>query len=93
MTHPVDDPVLQQRFVQEFGTFLSKRETVAMVLTPVEAWAVLGMLQLASRPPGSPEHIRRAAEQVARRIQAAIAPPGSALAEVAELGWHAEHDR
>ena len=71
---------------------LQRMAPVTLILPPAEAFALLANLQLALRHPGNAGRAREVAEQTARGIQARIAPPGSPLAEVAEMGWREECD-
>lgn len=61
-------------------------------LTAVQAWAILSHIQLACRHPGNVGEARRIAEQIAHLFQQTIAPPGTALARLAETGWHDAFD-
>jgi len=65
---------------------LDARGPITLRLTATQAWAVLSNLQLAFRCPDNTGPARRVAERVAEDIRAAVAPPGSALAELAERG-------
>ncbi len=58
----------------------------------LRAWCLLAAIQLACRHPNFKGATRRITEQAARRLQDALLPKGSALAEVAERGWHEEYD-
>ena len=76
---------LFKRFAAEMDE-LRKGAAIGMVLNPLDAWVVLGLLQVALSHPETPDNTREVGERVARSLQEAVAPDG-ALAEVAELGW------
>lgn len=61
--------------------------TIQLELTVMEAWALIGQVQLALRHPENNGDAAGIAEPVARRLQAAIATEG-VLAEVLELSWN-----
>lgn len=83
---------MQVRFTEEFAALASLESVVPVDLTPLEAWVVLGNLQLALRHPENNQMTAEIARNVAKRLQTLVASEG-ALAEVARMGWHAEFDR
>ena len=78
------------QFQAEFAD-LEEHPGVVLRLGAVEAWAVLGQLQLACRHPANNGPTRQIAEQVARQLQAAVATT-PALRVVAEMGWDPAYD-
>ena len=86
-----DDAALQAQFQTEFAALAARIDTIRLSLTPLEAWALLGQIQLASRHPDNTGPTWRMTESIARRLAAIIAPSG-ALKIVAERGWDARYD-
>lgn len=65
---------------------------VSLRLSAMDAWLVLANLQLALRHPGNQGAAREMCATLALRIQNLIAPPGSALARMAQAGWDPAED-
>lgn len=91
--HPATDPVLEARFVADFPLVHPTGTTLLLELTALQAWVVFSNLQLALRHPENAGETREIVEAIARSLQEQLAPPGTVLATVAEMGWHREHDR
>ena len=81
---------LQAAFAVEFLQ-LDGRPPIMLLITQVEAWALLSQIQLASRHPKNLGSTREMAEQIARKLQAVVAREG-ALKIVAESGWDPAYD-
>lgn len=82
---------LEQRFAAELQALDRSGLDIVLTLTPVQAWILLGQLQLALRHPGNVGQSAALAREIADRVQKGVAPSG-ALKEVAEQGWNEEHD-
>jgi hypothetical protein len=82
------DPLFP-RVAQEMRA-LEDAPPITLLLTAMQAWCLLSQLQLALRHPQNTGPIATLARQVARTLQAAVAPPGSALYELAERAWQGE---
>lgn len=87
----LSDEDLMDQFARELAEMVD-RPRVTVEMTPLEAWAVLSQVRLASRHPENRGPLRGKAVDVAMRIQALIAS-GGALAVVAARGWHPEFDQ
>jgi hypothetical protein len=88
----MDEQSLEERFRAEFEALVTGGHApLQVVMTPLEAWAVLCNIQLASRHPLNNRTVARTAIAVAKRIQAQVAPTG-ALSEVASKGWDKTFD-
>ena len=82
---------LESAFVAEFEELMKHTQLLVFSLTPLEAWALLGHVQLACRHPGNNGVTREIAVRIARQFQHMIASMG-ALAIVAERGWDRKYD-
>jgi hypothetical protein len=80
-----------EQFSKEFA-HLNQIPAITLQLGAVEAWALLGQIQLACRHPMNLGPTRQIAEQIARQLQAAVATT-PALAAVAEMGWNPDYDQ
>ncbi len=87
-----DEAVLLDAFKAEFCALASRKETIAVELTPLQMWALLSTVQLACRHPLFRGQTRQLVVEIGRVFQAQVAPSG-ALAEVAEKGWDAAYDQ
>jgi hypothetical protein len=87
----MNEEELETAFIMEFDVLVKSTHQVIFTLTPLEAWALLGHVQLASRHPGNNGKTREIAIRIARELQQMIARDG-ALAIVAERGWQREYD-
>jgi len=85
------DRELLKQFQEDFAALCASEEPVALHLTKLEAWIVMGNLQLSLRHPKNVGASSILAESVARRIQKLLAVT-SALQHVAEMGWDPAHD-
>lgn len=83
---------VRERFAEELTAVARRTDVLEVPLTPIQAWATMAQLQLAARHPDNAGITKAIAQEVARRLQALIAPPGSLLATVAEMGWSAQYD-
>lgn len=86
-----DEATLQAEFEAEFEALTARTHHLYLRLTPLEAWALLGQIQLAMRHPKNVGPTRRMVESIARRIQFVVAPEG-ALAIIARRGWDRRYD-
>lgn len=84
-----DDPLFNQ-FRQDFLA-LEHHPGVHLELTAIEAWMLLGQIQIACRHPENNGISRATVEKLARQIQAGLAVT-PALAAVAERGWDPAYD-
>lgn len=82
---------LEVAFMAEFDELVKRTNRLVFSLTPLEAWALLGHVQLACRHPNNNGITREIAMRIAREFQSMIAREG-ALAIVAERGWQKEYD-
>jgi hypothetical protein len=83
---------LEESFVAEFDELVKRTNRFVFSVTPLEAWALLGHVQLACRHPGNNGVTREIAVRIARQFQQMIASEGT-LAIIAERGWHREYDQ
>lgn len=67
-------------------------QTVAVEMSKVEAFMLLGQLQLALRHPHNRGPSSDVARGVARSIQEALSRGDPVLARLAEMGWDPAHD-
>lgn len=58
----------------------------------VTAWAIMAQIQLALRHPQNKGGTAKIARKVAKDIIDTLAPPGTALREVADRGWDPKYD-
>ncbi len=83
-----DEEALQERFEQELEALCRAMPFVDLVIKTPDAWILLSFLQLALRhPEAAVMDSAKTCHRMARRVQEIIAPPGSAMHEIAELGW------
>lgn len=82
----VSQPALDV-LTREIEQLVERGATVTLTLSPLEAYAVLGNLQLACRHPENDGQGAAITEAVGRRIQQAIAPKGSPLEKLIEVAW------
>jgi hypothetical protein len=68
---------------------LAARPPIHLELDPLNAWVLLGMLQLALAHPANTGASARIARDIALTIEDALAPDG-VLRELAEQGWRRE---
>lgn len=80
-----EDKELFARFREEFKGLEGK--PFLLETTALHAWAIMCHLQLALRHPENKGPMSEIARQVAEAIINTIAPPRSALREVAKRGW------
>lgn len=87
------DADLRRRFEAEVLALAARIPQVELVIRSPDAWYLLSALQLALRCPDIEERapdMTREVKRIARRLQELVAPPGSAMEEVAERGWRGE---
>jgi hypothetical protein len=77
---------LQRRFQQEIAALSTAGSRVAFQLSPAEAWAVLGQLQLALRHPSNAGNAAQIARDVINKIAAELCAPGSASEQIFHMG-------
>ena len=87
----MSDPNLLGRFSEELTRLADNPEVLSFGMTRKEMWVILCQLQLSLRHPQNTGATSLIANDIARRLQAIVAPSG-ALAEVAEMGWNPQHD-
>ena len=87
----MSDPNLLGRFSEELTRLADNPEVLSFGMTRKEMWVILCQLQLSLRHPQNTGSTSLIAKDIARRLQAIVAPSG-ALAEVAEMGWNPQHD-
>lgn len=84
-----DDPLFEQ-FSEEFRNLCLDPQPITLLLSKLQAWALLSQLQLALRHPenkGATADIGRHFAEVIQK-QVAVTP---ALAEVAKRGWDPQY--
>lgn len=77
---------LEVAFEREFESLAFINPLMMFSASPMQWWTVLATIQLACRCEEFDGPTRRIVEDMARQIQARVAPYG-ALAAVAEAGW------
>lgn len=87
----VDDDRLRSQFAAEFAALAARTDAIRLLLSPFEAWVLIGQLQLALRHPANTGPSAQIAKILALRLQSIVAPDG-VLALIAARGWHAEYD-
>ena len=88
----MSQPDLLGRFSEELTRLADNPEILSLGVTRKEMWVIFCQLQLALRHPQNTGSTSLIAKDIARRLQAIVAPSG-ALAEVAEMGWHPQYDQ
>lgn len=86
----VNDPDLKRRFGIELEAL--KDQPFILQTDAVTAWSLMSQLQLALRHPKNTGPTADMARKTARKIIDTLAPPGTALREVAEMGWDRKYD-
>jgi hypothetical protein len=86
----VDETELYTRFRSEFEALKDKRITIET--TALSAWVFVSQVQLALRHPKNTGPSTKIARALAEKIIEQVAPPGTALREVAERGWNPNYD-
>lgn len=69
-----------------------REQLIGIICRPIDAWAILSAIQLASRHPGFTGPVCELAIGAAIDIQSAFFGEGT-LGEVAERGWNSEFDK
>jgi hypothetical protein len=83
------EEALQEQFEKELVALCTEMPFVDLVIKTPDAWVLLSFLQLALRHPEAARMASaRTCERMARRLQKLIAAtPGTAMHQMAELGW------
>ena len=82
---------LYKQFQEEFKALCEDKQPVILELTKLQAWSLLGQIQLALRHPQNNGPTGDIAREIALGIQEKVAP-SPALAEVARRGWDKRYD-
>jgi hypothetical protein len=69
-----------------------KGRSFSLKLTIPDAMGLLGIIQLAARHPKSGRFAREAMDEIAGRLEKALALVGPAMAELCARGWNPDHD-
>jgi len=85
------DREMLKEFQDDFAALCSSEEVVMIPMSKLEAWIVMGNLQLSLHHPKNLGATSILAESVARRIQKLLAVT-PALQHLAEMGWDPAHD-
>ena len=88
------DEQLLQASTEEIKKLHDSGAGVRVEMSPVEAFQILGLLQLALRHPGvqnDRDSVREAGIRIAKQIEDKFAKY-PATAEAMRRGWHAEYD-
>lgn len=88
--HLVDDPELKKRFGAELEAL--KDRPFRLETDAITAWSLMSQLQLALRHPKNTGPTADMARKTAQKIIDILAPPGTALRQVAEMGWDKKYD-
>lgn len=88
---PDTDDDVPADFVEAIGR-LSNAPRLSLEIRPVDAWIMMGALQLALRHPAPSLTMRIEIERLARRLAALIEAYEPALARYAEAGFDPEQD-
>jgi hypothetical protein len=83
------EEALQERFEEELVALCAEMPFVDLVVQTPDAWVLLSFLQLALRhPEATSMPSARICERMTRKLQKLIAgTPGTAMHQIAELGW------
>lgn len=82
---------LKDRWKAEFDELVQERDRVILILSPLEAWAVLATIQLALRHPTNTGPTSEIARKVGRLIEEKVATR-PVMQIVAERGWNPAYD-
>lgn len=85
-----DDPELKRRFGEELAAL--KDVPFTLQTDAITAWSLMSQLQLALRHPENTGPTADMARDTAQKMIEVLAPPGTALREVAEMGWDKDYD-
>ena len=85
-----DEPLFEQ-FSEEFRNLCLDPQPIELLLSKLQAWALLSQLQLALRHPENKGATADIAKHFAEEIQKKVATT-PALAEVAKRGWDPKYD-
>jgi len=86
-----DNEPLFQQFSEEFRNLCLDPQPIELLLSKLQAWALLSQLQLALRHPENKGTTAAIAKHFAEVIQKQVAKT-PALAEVAKRGWDSQYD-
>ena len=81
---------LLEQFKSEMTAFC-EGQPLSLMLSPIEAWALLSHVQLALRHPQNTGPTSQIARRWAETIQSRLVT-GPAMSEVARRGWEAKYD-
>jgi hypothetical protein len=85
-----EEQALFKRFSDEFKALEGK--PFILETTAVHAWAIMTHIQLALRHPKNKGPTAAMAKEIAQKMIEVLAPPGTALREVADRGWNPKYD-
>jgi len=85
-----EDSELKRRFGEELEAL--KHVPFTLQTDAITAWSLMSQIQLALRHPKNIGPTADLARKTAQRIIDTLAPPGTALREVAEMGWDKTYD-
>lgn len=80
-----DNSDLERRFTEELEALEGRPLTLRT--DAVRAWVLISHLQFALRDPRNTGPTAEIAREIAQNLIDVVAPPGTALREVAEKGW------
>jgi hypothetical protein len=84
------DRGLFERFGEEFKAL--KGKPFILETTALHAWLIMAQLQLALRHPQNKGPSSNMVREICNKIIEVVAPPGTALREVADRGWDTKYD-
>ena len=82
---------IDQKYLDAISTLREAKTPLTIQIQQLDAFILLGVLQVVLRHPQLPEGSKRLATELARSIQSSIAPSGI-LAELAEEGWKSQQN-
>ena len=88
----ISDDELRRALELELEALKDKGADIVLHLTPVQAFMLIGQIQLALRHPSNRGISAAIAEDLAHMLERILSEHGPALAELIARGWNAELD-
>lgn len=82
----------EERAMLALVASLQQEPPVHLELSALDVYFLITQLQLAQRHPANTGPVSRRMHQLAKQMEERLAPVGSPLHNIMEMGWNPEHD-